>query len=380
MGQLLMSQNNQNADTCVLVVDDEPFVRRLIGRWLDEAGYKTFLASHVQDANAIIATESVDVITSDINMPGMSGVEWLPRLHAAHPNIAVLMLTGCTEIRNAVSTLTQGAWGYLIKPIEKHELLFQIDRAVERQRLLLAERDRTLTLDRKIREQARLLKKSHEETIERLIAASRLRDEETGDHIRRLGTISAIVACQLGWSSDDVDMIRMAASMHDIGKLGIPDSILQKPGKLTNDEYEIMKTHTQVGAAILSGSKVPMLQMAEQIALWHHERWDGTGYPDGLCGEQIPLAARIVAVADVFDALSHDRVYRQALPKAKVLEIMKEGSGSQFDSNVLKAFFDSLPLIQSIFENEVHKNGPSLEGKLGFLELLQLNSHEILVQ
>ena len=346
---------------CVLIVDDERFIRRLIARWLEEEGYKCLLAANVEDADALVNTHSVDVITSDIHMPGISGTTWVPTLHQQHPEIAVLMLTGCEDIRQAISTLTQGASGYLIKPVDKQEICFQVGRALERQPLLKEQRDYTRRLERKVREQTRLIRESHEETVERLITASSVHDDETGEHIRRLGQLSAILAGRLGWPQPEIDMIRLAAPMHDIGKMGIPDAILRKPGKLSAEEYEVMKTHSEIGAQILSDSKLPMLQMAESIARSHHERWDGFGYPAGLVGEQIPMAARIVAVADVFDALSHDRVYRPALPAQQVLKLIDEGRGTQFDPDVVVAFFDALAEIREVLESYPSKPTPLLE-------------------
>lgn len=334
----------------VLVVDDEASVRDLIGRWLCSAGYECVLADSAIQANAVLARKSIDIVTTDINMPGLSGVDWLPQLRQLYPNLAVLMLTGCEDVRLAISTLSQGAWGYLIKPVEKQDLLFQVSRAIERGQMLAAQRDHTQVLERTVRDQTQMLQDSHEETVARLIAASQVHNDETGAHIRRIGLFSAIIAESLGWSAQDVDKIRLAAPMHDIGKIGIPDAVLRKPGKLTPQEYDVMKTHTTIGAAILADSQLPMLQMAEQIARSHHERWDGGGYPDRLCGEAIPLAARIVSVVDVYDALSHDRVYRPALPQDEVLTIMDEGAVGQFDPTVLATFFQSLPLLQHLLD------------------------------
>lgn len=331
---------------CVLVVDDDANVRTLIGRWLSSTGYDCLVADSVLQANEVMARKKIDIVTTDINMPGLSGVDWLPQLRQRYPDLPVLMLTGCEDIGLAISTLTQGAWGYLIKPVEKQDLLFQVNRAIERKQMLAAQRDYTEGLESTVRDQTQLLRDSHEETITRLIAASQVHDDETGAHIRRIGLLSAIIAESLGWSAQEVDKIRLAAPMHDIGKIGIPDAILRKPGKLTPQEYDVMKTHTTIGATILANSKFPMLQMAEQIARSHHERWDGSGYPDRLCGEAIPLAARIVAVVDVYDALSHDRVYRPALPQDEVLAIMDENAVNGFDPIVIAKFFQSLPLIQ----------------------------------
>ena len=194
-------------------------------------------------------------------------------------------------------------------------------------------------LQKKVYEQTVDIRRANEEVIDRLVSAAQWSDEETGMHIRRTGLLSEVLARAAGWFGVDVEALRQAAPMHDIGKIGIPDAILQKPGKLTPEEFAVMKTHTRIGADILSGSKSPMLQMAREIALNHHERWDGKGYPRGLAGKAIPECARIVAIVDVYDALSHDRVYRPALPESEVLTIMQQGAGSHFDPLLMTFFF-----------------------------------------
>jgi CHASE1-domain containing sensor protein len=203
-------------------------------------------------------------------------------------------------------------------------------------------------LEEKVREQTADIRRANEEVIDRLVSAAQWSDEETGMHIRRTGLLSEVLARAAGWFGDDVEALRQAAPMHDIGKIGIPDAILQKPGKLTPDEFAVMKTHTRIGADILSGSKALMLQMAREIALNHHERWDGKGYPRGLTGKTIPECARIVAIVDVYDALSHDRVYRPALPESEVLTIMQQGAGTHFDPLLMTFFFLHLAEIRRI--------------------------------
>jgi HD-GYP domain-containing protein (c-di-GMP phosphodiesterase class II) len=213
----------------------------------------------------------------------------------------------------------------------------------ERIERLVAER--TLDLHKKddllrqaVETKAKAIRLAHEETIYRLVDASMCRDEETGMHVKRTGLLSEALALAAGWSESDAEMLRLAAPMHDVGKIGIPDAILQKPGKLTAEEYEVMKTHSRIGAGMLEGSRSEILAMARDIALCHHERWDGAGYPLGLAGAAIPESARIVSIVDVFDALSHDRVYRPALPEEEVSKIMTQGAGSQFDPVLLSVF------------------------------------------
>jgi HD-GYP domain-containing protein (c-di-GMP phosphodiesterase class II)/CHASE1-domain containing sensor protein len=229
----------------------------------------------------------------------------------------------------------------------------------EHEALIFAKREYTERLEGKVREQTLVIRRAQEETIHRLISASLWRDEETGMHIRRTGLFSEALAKAAGWPAAAADRIRTAAPMHDVGKIGTPDAVLRKPGKLTPEEFEIMKLHTIIGARILGGSDEPMLRMAKEIALNHHERWDGNGYPNGLAGEAIPESARIVAIVDVYDAITHDRVYRPALPDDQVLSIMREGAGTHFDPFLLTMFLSILDEIDRIARE--HRDEPSKE-------------------
>jgi len=208
--------------------------------------------------------------------------------------------------------------------------------------------DRRVYLENKVRERTEDVRRAQEEIIYRLASASQWRDEETGMHIRRTGLFSESLARAAGWPAAATEAIRQAAPMHDVGKIGIPDAILQKPGKLTPEEFEVMKTHTTIGAKMLADSDVPMLQMARKIAQNHHERWDGTGYPGGLAGQEIPESARILAIVDVYDALTHDRVYRPAMSEDDVLMLMRKNAGSHFDPRLLSLFFEHLSEIRHI--------------------------------
>ena len=216
----------------------------------------------------------------------------------------------------------------------------------ERRALLQKARENTLIrdyLEEEVRRRTADIRRREEEIALRLVWASESRDKETGDHIRRIGLYSEALAKAIGWQGQQVDDIRVAATMHDIGKIGIPDSILRKPGKLLPQEYEIMKTHTEIGAKILEDSDVPLLQMAKEIALCHHERWDGSGYPQGLVREAIPQSARIVAIADVYDALVNDRIYKTAESEEKAVAIMSKEHRTSFDPEILGCFFRLLP-------------------------------------
>ncbi|MBN1393827.1 MAG: CHASE domain-containing protein [Pirellulales bacterium] len=246
-------------------------------------------------------------------------------------------------------------WGVLAVGLTLTALLgayvsSSIDRKTYVERMLTEKRLHADQLQEKVYRQTADIRRAQEEVIFRLLTAAECRDEETGAHVRRVGLMSEALARAAGWPDAEVDCIRQAAPMHDIGKIGIPDAILRKPGKLSRDEFEIMKTHTTLGADMLADSKVPMLQMAERIALAHHERWDGQGYPNGLAGQDIPEAARIVSIADVFDALTHARVYKPAMSEEDALAIMRSEAGRQFDPLLLAHFFLQLPEIHRIVE------------------------------
>lgn len=337
----------------ILVVDDQEQVRSIFSRWLDSAGYQCTTARDADNALDILRREhGFDLLISDIMMPGKSGLELLEIVRSRYPDLAVIMATGLDRCEVAQWTLHVGTYGYLIKPFEKNELLISVAGALERRRLTRESLAYEERLRQDVRDRTAEIRRREEEIALRLVSASEYRDEETGGHIRRMGAYSAALANALGWEQQAVDMIRVAAPMHDVGKIGVSDSILLKPGKLTEDEFEKMKEHAAIGASILGGSHIPLLQMATDIALCHHEKWDGSGYLRGLRGEDIPEAARIVAVADVYDALSNDRVYRKALAEDNVLAIMRDGRGSHFDPRIFDCFLDLLPMFRAIHREQ----------------------------
>lgn len=340
----------------VLVLDDESPTREMLSRWLNAAGYFCEQAANVDEALSVLGRQQIDLVISDVRMPGRTGLDFLAQLQHELTDLAVIMLTGCDDPYFASKAVERGACGYLLKPVEPTDLLFQVKRALERRRLIEVARNYTHKLEQRVNEQTQLVRLAYEEVIHRLVVASMVRDDETGAHIKRIGLFSAAVAEAAGWNADAVDNIRLAAPMHDIGKIGIPDAILLKPGKLTPEEFAVMKTHTAIGANILSNSHSTMMQLAEQIARSHHERWDGSGYPDATRGEAIPVAARIVAIVDVYDALTHDRVYRAALPEAEALAELERGRGGHFDPNLLDVFLRALPKIRELARLEL--DGP----------------------
>jgi putative two-component system response regulator len=332
----------------ILVVDDEPNISRLVSQLLAVKGYSSRVCDSGAQALDVIATGDFNLVISDINMPGMSGIDLLSRVRKSHPDIAFIMLTAVDDHATAVRSLELGAFGYIIKPFEANELFINVSNSLRRRELEM-ERDRyEERLEHEVRERTAEIRATQEEVIFRLVTASGFRDEETGEHIRRMGEYAAILARAAGWNENEADEMRLAATMHDVGKMGVADAILRKPGKLSCEEFAQMKEHTRIGARILEGSRIPLMELARDIALFHHEKWDGGGYPDGLAGEAIPLAARVVAVCDVYDALVNDRVYRKALSEEQALAIIKEGRGTHFDPAILGLFLERLPEIRAI--------------------------------
>jgi len=337
-------------DAALMVVDDDPFVRDVLVRWLRDEGYKCRMAACATSAWEQLNQRPADALMLDIRMPGGSGLDLLDQIKQRFPDTAVLMVSGEADSQKAIRALTHGACGYLVKPVNRQELLAQLLIGLEHRRLVIDNRGYLRDLEQKVRDQTAAIRGAHEETIHRLVKASLCRDNETGAHIRRTGWFSELLASMAGWNADRAEQIRLAAPMHDVGKIGIPDAILCKPGNLTSNEFAVMQSHTVLGAKMLAGSQWPVLRMAEEIARYHHERWDGQGYPAGLVGEQIPKSARIVAIVDCYDALTHDRVYRRALPEKDVLRLMAEGRGTHFDPRLLDIFMSILPEIRAVAE------------------------------
>ena len=348
LNEILMMIASKGALQTILVVDDDRTIMDKVSRWLARAGYRFLQATSGAEAWRCLQSNEVHLVTLDAAMRGESGLEFLATIKTQFPEIPVLMLAASGRARTAIEAMAAGACGYLMKPVERVEFLFNVIRGLEWRQLWLERRAYTYSLEQKVWEQTREIREAHEETIHRLVAATTCRDEETGAHIVRTGVFSEILAQAAGWSSTEAKRLGFAAPMHDIGKIGIPDAILQKPGRLNPQEYDVMKGHTTIGADILAGSRSPVLQMAQQIALRHHERYDGNGYPDGLRGEAIPQAAQIVSIVDVYDALTHDRVYRPAMPEGKAIAILHAQQGRQFASALLTTFFTVLDEIQEL--------------------------------
>ncbi|HJV49681.1 MAG TPA: HD domain-containing phosphohydrolase [Geothrix sp.] len=347
----------------VLVVDDLAIVRLSLQRILAKAGYRVREAEDVPSALAVLNEDTIDLILCDIQMPGASGLDLVRAIQDRIPDTSVVMVSSMDGAETAIECLQEGAFGYVLKPYQPREILVQVNNALRRRMLEIAYRDREAQLAQKVREQTVEIRNSREEIALRLIAASEHRDNETGMHVRRIGLYAAEMARLMGWDEDRVDTIQAAAPMHDIGKIGVPDSILQKPASLTEDEWVTMRRHTSMGATILKGSTVPFIQMGARIAIGHHEKWDGTGYPKGLKGEAIPLEARITALVDVYDAVSNRRHYKEPWPEDQVVALIEQGSGSHFDPHLVDLFLTHLDRFRAILlanPDETHDEDPGI--------------------
>jgi putative two-component system response regulator len=341
----------------ILVVDDEPYICELISRWLRSEGHECTSASSAEMAIDLLEEQVFHLVVTDIMMPGMSGLELLTLIRKKYPDVVVVMVTAVDDRKTGILALELGAYGYVIKPFEKNEVLINIANALQRRQVAKLSQQYDRHLAEHV-EQNVTQTRQRERLLLKVIAAVGSRHGETEAHILRVGRYSSVLAevRGAGWTMKQCEDIGFAASMHDIGKTSIPDNILLKPGDLTREEREVMEKHTQLGQALLQVSDDPLFLMAREIALFHHEKWDGSGYPHGLVGEAIPEWARIVAVCDVFDALTHRRVYREALTESAALAVMMTMKGRSFDPVTFDAFLETLPKIRQIQQELVDED------------------------
>lgn len=332
----------------ILVVDDEPANVRLLERILRRDGYTDIrTTTRSSDALASAATQPPDIVLLDLHMPELNGVEVIRGLRSLSPWTypLVVVLTGDASAEAKADVLSAGAKDFITKPFDTAEVLLRIrnlaDLRVVHNRLQQANEQ----LEEKVRQRTAELEEARLDVLDRLAMASEFRDDTTGQHTRRVGAVAEGLARILGLPDSEVELIARAAPLHDLGKIAIPDRILLKPGPLDDAEVAIMRTHTTVGAKLLSPSRSPLLMAARDVALSHHERWDGRGYPYGLVGKDIPLAGRIVALSDFFDAMTHDRPYRAGHAVPDVLDMIKRERGSHFDPEVVDAFLEQEPLL-----------------------------------
>jgi putative two-component system response regulator len=330
----------------ILIVEDDPRGLKLLVRLLDQACYRCSAAPDSADARRQLTEEQFDLVLADVNLPGESGLQLVKHVLAEYPHMAAVMATGMDDPTLANAAIEIGAYGYIMKPFTANQVLFGVKNALSRRKLEIENNAQRETLEEIVRARtmalersAKRLKLSREETVRRLSRAVEYRDEETGGHTERMSAYSAMLAGKLGV---DVESIRIASPMHDVGKVALPDHILLRPGALTPDERREMERHTLIGHQILSGSGSALLELGATIALTHHEKWDGSGYPHQLVGNAIPLDGQVAAVADVFDALTSDRPYRQAFPIEQAVEILRGERGRHFDPRLVDLFIENV--------------------------------------
>lgn len=332
----------------ILIVDDEDNVRSILLRHLADEGSECVESPSAIDALTKLESQSFSLVISDVMMPGMSGMEFLRLVKEQSPETAFIMITGLMDIHTAVDSLRTGAVDFITKPFELATVRRSVDRALERRRLLMENRRYREKLEEKVRhrsyelgETLREVEESYKITLEAMVTALDAREHETHAHSQRVRAYTLTMAQHLGLRHDDLVQMGRGALLHDVGKIGVPDSILLKPGKLNEEEWVEMRKHPQIGYNILQS--IEFLAPAAEIVLCHQERWDGTGYPHRLAGADIPLGARIFAIVDTLDAMTSDRPYRKAMTFETAWNEIRRCSGTQFDPHVADAFLN-LPL------------------------------------
>ena len=357
-------RDNEVSQSKILIVDDEPLNIEVVQRYMELGGFKNIVSTdHPGQALPLVGFHHPDVVLLDIQMPGISGLDILGaiRSDARLWQTPVIILTGSSDPETKLNALKAGATDLLAKPVHGEELIARVSNVLRVKMYQDRLHQHSELLEEAVKKRTAELEASRLDVIHCLARAAEFRDDDTGQHVVRVGKYARIIGQQMGFSDAQLDILEPAAQLHDVGKIGIADSILLKPGKLTEEEFEAMqkhcgygkkiaeqitsqearlvRSHTEIGARIMDSGCSPILEMARRIALTHHEKWDGTGYPLGLAGEDIPLEGRITSVADVFDALSSKRPYKPAFPLNKCFAIMEEGRGTQFDPDILDAFF-----------------------------------------
>ena len=370
------NQNNKRKAQ-ILIADDEPSVRDILSRKLIEEGYKCILASDGNIALRKLNALQFDLALLDITMPGKSGIDILKEIKVKYPDTAVIMITAIAEAETAIKAMKMGAYDYIIKPVDLNALIVSIDRALDKRRLLLENKTYHFRLEEKVEEQTRKIREAFLNSIKSLAYALEAKDKYTSGHSQRVTEIAVAIAQEMGMPQDKIERIRLAGLVHDIGKIGVRESILNKPAKLTDEEYQQVMAHSAIGERILS----PIIEDKEVLKMvrHHHERYDGFGYPDGLSGEEIPQGARILAVADAYtnlsgdpsikeklsqgarilavadayDAMTSDRPYRTAMNMETACAELERCKGRQFDPVIVAAF---LKVMQGVNADRTHKD------------------------
>jgi putative two-component system response regulator len=362
----------------ILIVDDEQANVRLLETVLARAAFSnTISTTDSRKVLGLFRSERPDLVLLDLRMPGFDGFAVLQQLQKEIPPdeyLPILVLTADVGDETKRRALSVGAKDFLLKPFDQVEVVLRVKNLLEARILHVALQNQNEILEERVRERTAGLweavqrlgeseaatRAATDETIQRLAMAAELRDEETGWHIARMSRYAAILGGRTGMDEEACEVLRLASSMHDVGKIGVADRILLKRGRLTPKEFEGIKEHPNIGYRILADSKADVLQLAAAIALTHHERFDGSGYPHGLAGNEIPIVGRIAAIADVFDALTSDRVYRKAFPLGQALDMLKEERGRHFDPELLNLFLDSLDGPLEIMHRFRDSSSPAL--------------------
>jgi putative two-component system response regulator len=363
----------------IAIIDDEELTIDVVKCYLEQEGYRNFYqTSDSRQAIELISTSQPDIVLLDVMMPHVDGLEILAQMRATEElhHIPVIILTACTGTETKLQALERGLSDFLGKPVDPSELLLRLRNvlAVKAYQDHLA--NYSQELETQVQQRTKELVESRQRIVHCLARAAEFRDDDTGHHVIRVGKYVSVIARELGFDQRQADLLEQAAQLHDIGKIGIPDSVLLKQGKLEPGEFEVIKQHcsfgneiidpmsqgefdtykrhTEIGGKLLDVAGYPVMELAAVIAQSHHEKWNGSGYPLGLSGEDIPIEGRIAAVADVFDALSSKRPYKPAFPQEKCFQILEEGRGQHFDPNVLDAFFracDQIIDVQNLYSN-----------------------------
>ena len=358
-----MHQERDEGDL-ILVVDDDEASRRLLAKVLHRNDYRCITASGLSDAKERLREERFSLVLSDMDMPGGSGLDLMMSIASDHPDVATVLVSGIDDPKVARTAVDMGAYGYVTKPFDNNQILIAVASALRRRSAEKENRDHRARLEQMIKQRTdemvgyigRLeraeqeMKTLQRETIQRLSLAAEFRDDDTPRHVQRVSRYCSLIAERSGETSERCELIGIAGAMHDVGKIGIPDVILMKPGPLTDEEWDTMKRHCEIGHRLLSGTNSEVLNTAATVALTHHERIDGSGYPQGLRGEEIPIEGRITAIADVFDALTSHRVYSRAVSANTAMTMMKAGRGTHFDPMLLDVFLGEMGIVLGIKE------------------------------